>query len=233
MKKIFMLLLAVLLIFTGCAGRVKANDVSVKDISYPYEIRHAKGAVEITLWDAANRGTSWTMEAIPNDVCEVTREDAVEAGADCYRVVGIVEGAAQLTFSAVKDDATAIFSLTLVINVDSKGRAVATSCEHWEREGASVEADGLEYTWSVDETGLLSFSFSNPDDFWRVEGDGENVCTLITKMATPSGCMFTAQPKDAGQTTIKLVGAESQREVHVVVQADENGKLTIVSVQEQ
>jgi hypothetical protein len=45
--------------------------------------------------------------------------------------------------------------------------------------------------------------------------------------------MFTAQPKDAGQTTIKLVGAESQREVHVVVQADENGKLTIVSVQEQ
>jgi hypothetical protein len=96
-----------------------------------------------------------------------------------------------------------------------------------------VKADGLEYTWSVDETGLLSFSFSNPDDFWRVEGDGENVCTLIAKMATPSGCMFTAQPKDVGQTTIKLVGAESQREVHVVIRADENGKLAIVSVQEQ
>jgi hypothetical protein len=173
------------------------------------------------------------MEAVPNDVCEVTQEDAVEAGADRYRGVGIVEGAAQLTFSAVKDDETAIFSLTFVINVDSKGRAVVTSCEHWEREGASVEDDGFEYTWSVDETGLLSFSFSNLDDFWRVEGDGENVCTLITKMATPSGCMFTAQPKDAGQTTIKLVAAESQRVVHVVIRADEKGKLTIVSVQEQ
>ena len=233
MKKVFILLLAVLLIFTGCAGRGKANDVSVKDISYPYEVRHAKDAVEITLRDAANSGTNWKMEAIPNDVCAVTREDTAEAGAYRYRVVGNVEGAAQLTFSAVQDDTTAIFTLTVVINVDSKGRAVATSCRHWEREGASVEADGLEYTWSVDETGLLSFSFSNPDDFWRVEGDGENVCTLIAKMATPSGCMFTAQPKDVGQTTIKLVGVESQREVHVVIRADENGKLAIVSVQEQ
>ena len=233
MKKVFILLLAVLLIFTGCAGRVKANDVSVKDISYPYEVRHAKDAVEITLRDAANSGINWKMEAIPKDVCQVTREAAEEAGACRFRVVGDVEGAAQLTFSAVRDDATVIFTLTVVINVDAEGRAVATSCKHWEREGASVKADGLEYTWSVDETGLLSFSFSNLDDFWRVEGDGENVCTLITKMATPSGCMFTAQPKDAGQTTIKLVGAESQREVHVVVQADENGKLTIVSVQEQ
>lgn len=233
MKKIFIRLLAVLLIFTGCAGRVKVNDVSVKDISYPYEVRHAKDAVEITLRDAANRGTSWTMEAIPNDVCEVTREDTAETGACQYRVVGRIEGVAQLIFSAVQDDTTSIFTLTVLINVDSDGRAVATSCQHWEREGASVEADGFEYTWSVDETGLLSFSFSNLDDFWRVEGDGENVCMLITKMATPSGCMFTAQPKDAGQTTIKLVGAESQREVRVVVQADENGKLTIVSVQEQ
>lgn len=233
MKKVFILMLAILLIFTGCAGGVKTNDVSVKDVSYPYDVLHAEDAVEITLWDAADSGINWKMEAIPKDVCQVTREAAEEAGACRFRVVGDVEGAAQLTFSAVRDDATVIFTLTVVINVDAEGRTVATSCKHWEREGASVEADGLAYTWSVDENGLLSFSFSNPDDFWRVEGDGENVCTLITQMATPSGCMFKAQAKAAGQTTITLVGNESQRTVHVIIQVDENGDLTIVSVQEQ
>ena len=118
MKKVFILMLAILLIFTGCAGGVKTNDVSVKDVSYPYDVLHAEDTVEITLWDAANSGINWKMEAIPKDVCQVTREAAEEAGACRFRVVGEVEGAAQLTFSAVRDDATELVKGGRILLID-------------------------------------------------------------------------------------------------------------------
>lgn len=233
MKRIVVLLLAMLLILTGCAGRAKADDVSVQDIRYPYEVCHVNGAVEITLSDAANSASSWTMKAVPDDVCQVTRDDTAAAGTYLYRVLGVLEGAARLTFTASQDDGTEIFTLTVVINVDSKGRAVATSCRHWQREGASVEANGMAYTWTVDENGLLTFDFANSDDFWKLEGDGEGICTLLTKMATPSGYQFTARAKATGETAILLVGENSQRTIRVVIRADESGNLAIASVQEQ
>ena len=233
MKRIVVLLLAMLLILTGCAGRAKADDVSVQDIRYPYEVRHVNGAVEITWSDADNSASSWTMNVVPDDVCQVVQDDSASAGTYRYRVLGVLEGAAQLTFIAAQDDGTEIFILTVVINVDSKGRAAATSCRHWQREGASVEANGLAYTWTVDENGLLTFDFTNSDDFWKLEGDGEGICTLVTKMATPSGYHFTAWAKAAGETAILLVGENSQRTIRVIIRVDESGNLAIASVQEQ
>jgi hypothetical protein len=69
MKKVFILMLAILLIFTGCAGGVKTNDVSVKDVSYPYDVLHAEDAVEITPMPNLNFGDAcWKLLCI-NAVC--------------------------------------------------------------------------------------------------------------------------------------------------------------------
>ena len=233
MKKVLILLLAVLLMVTGCAGRKKADNVSVKNVSYPYELRHVNNAVEITLTDDANSASSWTVKALPDDVCQVTRDETAAAGTCRYRVVGVLEGAAQLTFAVTQDNGTEIFTLTVVIDVDSKGRAVATSCRHWEQEGGSVEADGLAYTWAVDESGLLSFYFFNSDDFWTLTGDGGEVCALVTNMTTPSGYQLTARATATGEATFLLVGRNTQKAIQVVIRVDESGNMAIASVQEQ
>jgi hypothetical protein len=52
-------------------------------------------------------------------------------------------------------------------------------------------------------------------------------------MSTPAGCKFSAQAKAAGQTTIVLTSENTQRRIHVVIQADDNGEIEVVSVQEQ
>jgi hypothetical protein len=56
---------------------------------------------------------------------------------------------------------------------------------------------------------------------------------LTNTISTPVGCKFSAQATAAGQTTIVLTGENTQRKVHVVIQADEQGKMEVLSVQEQ
>ena len=149
-----------------------------------------------------------------------------------YRINGKEEGAAQLIFSALTED-TVQFTLTLVVDVDAKGKAVVSDCRHWERAGEVVDTDGLKYKWHVDEKGTLNFSFINKDDFWQVSGDGDGVCTLAEVLSTPSGCKFSVQANASGQATVQLMGETSQRVIEVKIQADDNGKLEVISVQEQ
>ena len=233
MKRVCALVLAVLLVFTGCTGGIGAKNVSVKDVCCPYEIVHKKGAVELTLRDGAESGLLWNVESLPADLCAVTQEDAGKEYETCYRITGAEEGIAQLTFTASQEDGTVVFVLDLMVNVDAEGQAAVSSCQHRERSSASVAADGLDYEWHVDVDGVLHFSLFNDEDKWSVQGDGANVCGLLSKMAIAGGCQFSVEAKEAGSTTFLLVGKTTQRKIGVVVQVDENGNLEIVSVQEQ
>lgn len=233
MKRAYVLLLALLLMLTGCAGKGKTNNVSVKDVCCPYEIHHKKGVVEITLQDGEKRGILWRTEVIPEDICQVTQEDTEKDYITRYRLSGKEEGAAQLTFSALQEDASVPFVLTLVVNVDSAGNAVVSSYRHQARADISVDAGGLQYKWSADKKGTLDFSFINQEDSWSVHGDGENGFLLSNKMSTPAGCKFSVQSNTPGQTTVVLMSENSQRTIHVVIQADDQGNLKVISVQEQ
>jgi hypothetical protein len=233
MKRAYALFLALLLILTGCAGKEKTNNVSVDDVCCPYEINHKKDMVEITLRDGKQSGILWRVETVPEDICQVTEVEVNKDDTCRYRLSGKEEGAAQLTFTALQTDETVCFVLTVVVNVDSKGKAVVSSYQHYERIDNFVDADGLKYKWNVDINGILHFSFINREDYWSVSGDGADIFVLSNMMSTPAGCKFSAQAKAAGQTTIVLASENTQRTIHVVIQADDNGEIEVVSVQEQ
>jgi hypothetical protein len=233
MKKAYVLLLALLLILTGCSGKEKTNNASVKDVCCPYEINHKKDGVDITLKDGEKKGILWRVDTIPEYVCDVSQVDIDKEYTCQYRITGKEEGAAQLTFTALQSDETVCFALDLVVNVDSEGKVFVSSYQHQERKDNSVDADGLNYKWNVDINGILNFSFINQEDHWSVSGDGADAFVLSNMMSTPSGCKFSAQAKAAGQTTIVLTGENSQRTIHVTIQADDQRTMEVISVQEQ
>ena len=103
MKRAYVLLLALLLLLTGCTGKGQTNHVTVKDVCCPYEIDHTKGVAEITLQDGEKSGILWQVQVIPDDVCEVTQEDPKDEYTSRYLIVGKEAGAATLTFSALRD----------------------------------------------------------------------------------------------------------------------------------
>lgn len=233
MKRVSVFFLVLLLILTGCTVKEKAKNVSVKDVCCPYSINHKKDAVEITLQDGRQSGILWRVEAVPEDFCQVTQDEIDKEYTVRYRLTCEEEGAAQLKFIALQEDETVCFVLDLIIDVDSEGKAFVSSYQHHERKDNSVNADGLQYKWNVDTDGILNFSFINQEDNWSVRGDGADAFILSDMMSTPSGCKFSAQAIGAGKTTILLVGENTQRTICVVIQADEQGKMEVVSVQEQ
>jgi hypothetical protein len=233
MKRVAVLFLALMLMLTGCAGKEKERNASVEDVCCPYEINHKKEAVELTLQDGRKSGVLWHVETVPEDVCQVTQEELNGEYTCRYRLSGKVEGAAQLIFTAVQPDQTPCFVLELVVNVDSDGKTVVSSYQHHERKENVVEAEGLHYKWNVDVNGILNFSFINREDNWSVQGDGGDVFVLSNMMSTPTGCKFSAQAIATGKTTINLVSENTQRRVQVVLQADDQGKMEVISVQEQ
>ena len=233
MKRAYVLFLVLLLILTGCARKEKTNNVSVKDVCCPYEIVHKKDVVGIILHDGRQSGILWRVETIPENICHVTEESTDQEHTAQYCLTGNEEGVAQLTFTALQTDETVCFVLDLIVDVDSEGRAFVSSYQHHERKDNSVDADGLQYKWNVDINGILNFSFTNQEDNWSVRGDGADTFVLSNMMSTPTGCKFSAQAKAAGQTTIVLASQNAQRTIHVVIQADDNGKMEVISVQEQ
>ena len=232
MKRVYVLLLALLLALTGCAGKTKAKDITVKNVCCPYKIEHKKNAIALTLQNGENEGLLWNVEAIPEDVFQVTLEDVQKDSTYKYRIAGQEEGAAQLRFFAQREDETVVFELILVANIDSEGTVEVVSSQHQERVEASVAADGLNYNWNVDVAGMLHFSFLNEEDVWFVLGDGDGVCSLSNEMTSPAGCRFSAQAITEGKTTIRLVGETTQREIQVVLEVNDDQKIEVVSVQE-
>ena len=234
MKRACVCLLALMLILTGCGGKEKNDRISVKDVCCPYEIDQKKDAVALTLHQGQQSGILWDVEAVPEGICAVTRESGDQEDPSRYLLTGMKEGAAQLTFTAVQEaDETVCFVLSLVVEVDAEGKTVVSGHRHQEREAASVEADGLTYQWNVDVNGVLHFSFQNQEDTWMVNGNEEGSVLLTDMMSTPMGCKFSAEAREAGQTTVVLTSEHSERTIHVVIQADESGALEVASVQEQ
>ena len=233
MKRAYLLLLAVMLILSGCAAKDSVINISVKDVICPYEIKYKENTVEITLQDGEKSGILWQVQAVPGDICEVTEENAGKEHISRYLLSGKTEGAAQLTFTGVRSDDAVSFVLTLMVNVDSKGNTTVSSYQHQQMQDNVVEADGLNYKWNVDLDGILNFVFINDEDGWSVQSGAEDVCVLTNKMSTPSGCKFSAEAKSAGQTQIVLVGENTQRMVAVTIQVDESGKIEVISVQER
>ena len=232
MKRMYVLLLAMVLLLAGCGGKTKTKDISAKDVCCPYEIEHKKDAVEITLRDGAKRGILWNVEALPTEVCEVTQEKSGKDDVCKYRISGLVEGATHLTFTAQQEDQTIVFSLEVIASVDSEGKVTISDYRHMERSGGPSEEESLNYRWDVDENGILTFSFFNSDDRWSVRGDGKDVCVLSDMMSMPSGCQFSAQAKSDGKISVLLTGKTTQRTIHVTLQV-EDGVLEVMSVQEQ
>ena len=56
MKRVYALLLAMVLLLTGCTGKGKAKDISVKDARYPYRIEHKKDTCLVTV--VADQGSA-------------------------------------------------------------------------------------------------------------------------------------------------------------------------------
>ena len=233
MKRAYVLLLAMLMLLTGCAGKRKINHVSVTDVCCPYEIKQNKEVVEITLRDDQQMGVLWHVDTVPEEICQVTQEDVDKEYTCRYRLTGQFEGTAQLTFTALQPDETACFCLDLVVNVDAKGKVSVFSYQHRERTDNSISADGLDYKWNIDLNGILNFSFINQEDEWSLIAEETDAFILTNTISTPVGCKFSAQATAAGQTTIVLTGENTKRKVHVVIQADEQGKMEVLSVQEQ
>ena len=233
MKRAYILLAALLLLLTGCAGKGQNHDVSVKDVCCPYDIRHKEDAVELTLWDGEQSGILWSVESVPEELVQVAEEEAGQEFTSRYRLTGMEEGAAKLTFTARQPDETVCFVLSLIVNVDAEGKAFVSTHQHQERKETAVDADGLTYEWNVDTNGILNFSFINQEENWSVAGDGGEVFVFSNMMSTSYGCKFSAQATAGGETTVILSGNRSQRTVHVLIRADDSGKMEVVSVQEQ
>ena len=233
MKRAYALFLALLLILTGCTGKGKTNNISVKDAACPYKISHQKNEVEITLQDGEKRGILWQVEVMPQGICQVTEENVDKENTHKYLITGTGEGTAKVTFTAAQEDGTVVFVLTVAADVDANGKAVVSAYQHQQREDTSVEADGFAYEWNIDLDGTLHFYFMNEEEFWSVDGDGEGVCTVINTMSTPSGCEISLRGKAEGKTVITLTGRDTGRKIDIVIQVDDSGKPKVVSVQEQ
>lgn len=224
MKKVYALFLVMLVLLSGCSK--EKEHIVVEDACCPYEISPRENGQEVLLQDGELTDLRWEVETVPQDICTVNAQKQGQ-----YHIAGTQEGAAQVTFTALQRE-TVRFVLTLVVHVDGEKRVTLTSYEHRQREEVSQE-DGLQYNWSVDVDGILTFSFLNTEDRWSVHGDGEGICTLLEKMETPGGCKFTAQQASVGETVISLVGETTQRTVCVTVRVDEQGSMEVLSVQEQ
>ena len=232
MKRMYVLLLAMVLLLAGCGGKTKTKDISDKDVSCPYEIDHKKDWVEITLRDGAERGILWNVETMPADVCEVTQEKSGKDDVCKYRISGLAEGATHLTFTAQQEEQTVVFSLEVIASVDSDGKVTISDYRHKERSGVRSEEESLDYRWDVDENGILTFCCFNSDDHWSMRGDGKDICLLSDMMSTPSGCQFSAQAISDGEINVVLTGKTTQRTIYVTLQV-EDGVLEVISVQEQ
>ena len=232
MKRMFVLLLATVLLLAGCGGKTNVKDISVKDVSCPYEINHKKDEVAITFRDGAKRGIIWNVEALPTDVCEVTQVKSGKNDTYKYCISGLTEGAAVLSFTAQQEDQTVVFSLDVIAEVDAEGKVVIVDTRHSERSGGASAEDGLDYSWVMDENDVLTFSFIDGSDQWSVRGEANNVCVLTNMMSTPSGCQFSAQAISNGEISVLLVGQSSQRTINVTLKV-EDGVLEVLSVQEQ
>lgn len=233
MKKAYVFILAMLLVLTGCGGENKKKDVSVTDVCCPYKLQHKEQTLQITLEDAQESGLTWQVKLMPEGICQAVRQDSKKNYVACYDVIGIQEGAAQLTLTAVQEDQTVDFTLSVVVNVDAQGNVTLASSQHQQREHTLVETEDFTYEWDVDVNGVLNFRFSDSEDLWSISGDGGEVCTILSSLSTPSGCKFSARPESAGQVSILLIGEFTQREIAVVLQADEAGNLEVVEVREQ
>ena len=233
MKKVFAVLLAALLMLTGCVNKEEDKNVSVTDALCPYKIGHKEGALEITLQNGAKNGLTWQVTAMPDDVCQITQKDSEDADTALYSVKGVVEGAVQLTFTGAQEDQTVGFVLTVVANINANKEVNLASYQHRERNQTAVEADGLNYKWDVDVNGVLNFTFKESEDQWSVQCDDSEVCKFVNQLSTPSGCNFSVEAVSPGQVTVELLGETSQRKINVVLQVDNAGKLEVISVQEQ
>lgn len=222
MKKLLVLLLV--LILAGCSVDEAEDTVSVKDVCCPYEICQTDDALEVTVKDGELADVTWTTDVVPQEICAVTTAKKGE-----YRITGSQEGAAQVTFTAMQNEQIR-FVLTVVVDIDAKNQVTLKTHEHREQNDVSVEEDGLNYNWSVDVEGILTFSFIDSEDTWNVLDD-EGV--LLSKMSTPSGCKFSVQTIASEPCVISLVGEASQRTISVTIESDDGGNLRIASVQEQ
>ena len=233
MKKVFIWLLAMLLIFTGCAGLKKVEDIRISDTICPYFIHYNKGVLEVTLQINSENALQWQVNALPDDICRVAEISVEGENMVRYDVTGVEPGATQLTFTALQEEGAIAFVLTLIVDVDSAKRATVRQYEHQERQSAHEELNGLTYQWNVDVDGVLSFNFTDTEDMWFISNAESTVFRYRQRLSTSSGCQFSLQAVSAGQDTVVLTGENTQRVIHVVVKADENGKLEVVSVQEQ
>ena len=220
MKKLLVLLLV--LILAGCSVDEAEDTVSVKDVCCPYEICQTDDALEVTVKDGKLADVTWIADVVPQEICTVTTEKKGE-----YRITGSQEGAAQVTFTAMQNEQIR-FLLTVVVDIDAKNQVTLKTHEHREQNDVSVEEDGLNYNWSVDVDGILTFSFIDSDDTWNVL-DEEGI--LLSKMSTPSGCKFTVQSIPTEKISITLVGETTHRTILVTIEADQG--LRVTSVQEQ
>ena len=233
MKKVYILLMAMLLILTGCAGIKGMKDIRVTDAMCPYTVQYKKGVLEVTLQNQSGNPLQWQVKAMPNDVCKVAEVPQTVENTVCYTITGEIPGAAQLTFTALREDGTATFELNMIVEVGSNKKATVQDYEHQESEHVAEESNGLSYAWDVDVDGILTFSFTNTDDFWSVSNTKSTVYKFTTRLSSPSGCSFGLRALAAGQDTVILTSETAQRTIHVVVQVDDAGNLTVVSVQEQ
>lgn len=233
MKKVYVLLLAMLLILTGCAEMEKTKDIRVTDAVCPYSIHYNRGVLEVTLQNNTGNPLQWQVQVLPDDVCKVTEVPQTKENTISYTVEGLVPGAAQLIFTAVNENGTAAFVVDMIVDVSSANKVTVRECEHQESKYVAEESNGLSYEWSVDVDGVLNFTFTDLEHSWLVNKTESTVFSFTKRLSTPSGCNFSVRALNPGQDTVVLVSDDAQRTVHVVVQVDEAGNLEVVSVQEQ
>ena len=233
MKRLYVLLLAMLLVLTGCAGKERTKDASARKTICPYKIEHKRDFVEITLRDRKKQGFLWEVQMMPEEVCKVTQRSSGKGKTAQYRITAQEAGAAQVTFIAAKQDQPDSFILNMMVNVDEDRKVTVTAYQHQELQNAVVEEDGMNYMWNVDTNGVLHFAFMDEENRWYITSDENSVCTLFDKLATPDGCEFSARAKGEGKTSVGLICEKAQRQINIVIEADEDGNLEVTSVQEQ
>ena len=140
MKRVYVLLLVLLLLFAGCARKEKINNISVEDVCCPYEIKHQKDGIELILRDGGQSEIQWRVETIPEDFCQVTQENIDQENTWRYRLTGKKEGVVQVTFTALRTDETVCFVLTLLVDVDAEGKAEMKFIARYVATNATVTA---------------------------------------------------------------------------------------------
>lgn len=233
MKRLCVLLLAMLLVLTGCAGKERVKDASVRKTICPYKIDHTRDFVEITLRDSEKQGFLWEVQIMPEEICKVTQRSSGKGKTAKYHITALEEGAAKVTFTAAKQDQPVSFILDMMVNVDEDGKVTVSAYQHQELQNAVVEENGMNYMWNVDSNGVLHFAFLDEENRWYITSNENSVCTLFDKLATPDGCEFSARAKGAGKTSVSLICEKTQRQINIVIEADADGNLEVTSVQEQ